>query len=96
MPERCLVYNLIRCIVGRGGNNSQGLFEVPNPEFDLATFSMSRERKKSRASSSKHDMSTSVPQEFGAGLGPTLMDLQTRRLTSVNFDVISLRIRRKM
>jgi len=60
---------------GNWGNGTQGLFEVPKPEFDLATFSMSRERKKSRVSSWKHDMSTSVPQEFGAGLGPSLMDL---------------------
>jgi hypothetical protein len=88
VPECCLAYNLIRCIVGKRVNSSHGLFEVPKPEFDLAKFSMSRERKKSRASSSKHDMSSSVPQEFGAGLGPSLMDLQTRRLTSVNFDVI--------
>jgi hypothetical protein len=89
VPERCLAYNLIRCIVGERDNSSQGLFEVPKPEFDPATFSMSRERKKSRASSLKHDMNNSVPQEFGAGLGPNLMDFQTRRLSSVNFDIIS-------
>ena len=88
MPERCLAYNLIRCIVGKRDSSIQGLFEVLKPEFDHATFSVSRERKKSRASSSRHDMSTSVPQEFGPGLGPSLMDLQTRRLSSVNFDVI--------